>query len=86
MPPVQLGEKPIYSGAWDCAVKTVKKEGFFGLYKGIICIIILIWIIANYSNTVLNYIICYLVLFCLYILKLLINTYIVKKTHVSQSL
>lgn len=35
MPPVQLGKKPIYSGAWDCAVKTVKKEGFFGLYKGI---------------------------------------------------
>lgn len=36
MPPSQLGKIPIYTGAWDCAVKTVKKEGFFGLYKGII--------------------------------------------------
>lgn len=36
MPPVQPGKVPIYTGAWDCAVKTVKKEGFFGLYKGII--------------------------------------------------
>jgi len=34
MPPVQLGKIPIYNSAWDCAVKTVKKEGFFGLYKG----------------------------------------------------
>lgn len=34
--PLQLGKLPIYNGAWDCAVKTVKKEGFFGLYKGII--------------------------------------------------
>jgi len=34
MPPVQLGKLPIYSGAWDCAVKTIQREGFFGLYKG----------------------------------------------------
>lgn len=34
MPPAQLGKIPIYTGAWDCAVKTVRKEGFFGLYKG----------------------------------------------------
>jgi len=34
MPPAQLGKLPIYNGAWDCAVKTINKEGFFGLYKG----------------------------------------------------
>lgn len=28
------GEKPLYSGTWDCLTKTVKKEGFVGLYKG----------------------------------------------------
>lgn len=42
MPSVQLGKTPVYNGAWDCAVKTVKKEGFFGLYKGTIYIIIYI--------------------------------------------
>lgn len=23
-----------FKGAWDCAVQTVQKEGFFALYKG----------------------------------------------------
>lgn len=31
----KAGEKPMYAGTWDCIQKTVKKEGFFGLYKGI---------------------------------------------------
>lgn len=34
MPLVKPGESPLYRGTWDCAVKTVKKEGFKGLYKG----------------------------------------------------
>ncbi|XP_050526998.1 congested-like trachea protein isoform X1 [Daktulosphaira vitifoliae] len=34
MPSVQPGQTPMYTGAWDCAVKTVKREGFLGLYKG----------------------------------------------------
>jgi len=45
MPPVQLGKKPIYNGAWDCAIKTVKKEGFFGLYKGKTYIVVVFSII-----------------------------------------
>lgn len=28
------GKKPLYLGTWDCALKTVRNEGFFGLYKG----------------------------------------------------
>lgn len=28
------GEKPLYSGTFDCAKKTMQKEGFRGLYKG----------------------------------------------------
>ncbi|XP_038061658.1 mitochondrial carnitine/acylcarnitine carrier protein-like [Patiria miniata] len=28
------GAAPLYAGTWDCAKKTVTKEGFFGLYKG----------------------------------------------------
>lgn len=31
---VKPGEKPMYSGTWDCLTKTVKHEGFRGLYKG----------------------------------------------------
>lgn len=34
MPIPAPGEKPTYSGTWDCAVKTVKREGFRGFYKG----------------------------------------------------
>eukprot|EP01135_Chromosphaera_perkinsii_P009699 Nk52_evm25s1837 gene=Nk52_evmTU25s1837 len=32
---VAPGQKPLYTGAWDCAVKTVKKDGVRGLYRGI---------------------------------------------------
>ncbi|XP_063603528.1 mitochondrial carnitine/acylcarnitine carrier protein-like [Penaeus indicus] len=28
------GEQLQYKGTWDCALKTVRHEGFFGLYKG----------------------------------------------------
>ncbi|CAL4147656.1 unnamed protein product, partial [Meganyctiphanes norvegica] len=28
------GEKAFYAGTWDCAMKTIRNEGFFGLYKG----------------------------------------------------
>ncbi|XP_042865063.1 mitochondrial carnitine/acylcarnitine carrier protein-like isoform X2 [Penaeus japonicus] len=28
------GEQLLYKGTWDCALKTVRNEGFFGLYKG----------------------------------------------------
>lgn len=31
---VKPGEKPMYAGTWDCISKTVKHEGFRGLYKG----------------------------------------------------
>lgn len=34
MPQPQAGQSPLYTGTWDCARKTVVKEGFFGLYKG----------------------------------------------------
>ncbi|KAL4376507.1 hypothetical protein GQ457_02G016530 [Hibiscus cannabinus] len=30
------GQKPPYAGAWDCAMKTVKREGPMALYKGFI--------------------------------------------------
>ncbi|XP_046852752.1 mitochondrial carnitine/acylcarnitine carrier protein-like [Xenia sp. Carnegie-2017] len=33
-PKVAPGESPIFTGTFDCARKTVAKEGFFGLYKG----------------------------------------------------
>lgn len=28
------GEQALYRGTWDCFSKTIKREGFFGLYKG----------------------------------------------------
>lgn len=34
MPKPSPGQNPIYKGTIDCAMQTVKKEGFFGLYKG----------------------------------------------------
>lgn len=34
MPKPAPGEQPLFRGTWDCAVKTVKREGFLGLYKG----------------------------------------------------
>ena len=37
MPVVGPGQSPLYSGTWDCLKKTVKLEGFRGLYKGITC-------------------------------------------------
>lgn len=36
MPHVGPGETPIYRGAFDCAVKTIGKEGIGGLYKGML--------------------------------------------------
>lgn len=30
------GERPIFAGTFDCAYKTVKNEGFRGLYKGML--------------------------------------------------
>ncbi|KAH7698758.1 Protein DIF-1 [Aphelenchoides avenae] len=33
-PTPKPGEKPIFTGALDCVKKTVSKEGFFALYKG----------------------------------------------------
>merc|ERR1740131_344818 len=30
----QSVSNPLYKGTWDCCVKTVKAEGFLGLYKG----------------------------------------------------
>jgi len=34
MPKPAPGESPLYTGTWDCAKKTIKREGFLGLYKG----------------------------------------------------
>ena len=34
MPLPKPGESPLYAGTWDCAVKSVQREGFKGLYKG----------------------------------------------------
>lgn len=34
MPKPKGGEPPLYAGTWDCAKKTVKREGVLGLYKG----------------------------------------------------
>lgn len=35
MPVPRPNELPLYSGTWDCAKKTISKEGIRGLYKGI---------------------------------------------------
>ncbi|XP_049844945.1 congested-like trachea protein [Schistocerca gregaria] len=34
MPKTLPGEKPLYTGTWDCFRKTVSREGVRGLYKG----------------------------------------------------
>lgn len=34
MPLPAKGTLPLYSGTYDCAKKTVQREGFRGLYKG----------------------------------------------------
>ncbi|KAH9492040.1 hypothetical protein Btru_029350 [Bulinus truncatus] len=34
MPKPLPGQSPMYTGTFDCLAKTVRKEGFFGLYKG----------------------------------------------------
>lgn len=34
MPIPAAGQSPLFLGTWDCAKKTVQKEGFKGLYKG----------------------------------------------------
>lgn len=34
-PTPKPGEKPQFTGTWDCISKTIRNEGFFGLYKGI---------------------------------------------------
>lgn len=34
MPLPAPGQSPLFTGTWDCAKKTVQKEGFRGLYKG----------------------------------------------------
>merc|ERR1711974_283504 len=34
--PIIEGQKPMYSGTLDCALQTVRKEGFFALYKGML--------------------------------------------------
>uniref|UniRef100_A0A1B6LK75 Mitochondrial carnitine/acylcarnitine carrier protein n=1 Tax=Graphocephala atropunctata TaxID=36148 RepID=A0A1B6LK75_9HEMI len=34
MPQPSKGELPLYKGTWDCALKTIKHEGFKGFYKG----------------------------------------------------
>ncbi|XP_066978340.1 mitochondrial carnitine/acylcarnitine carrier protein-like [Macrobrachium rosenbergii] len=28
------GQRPLYTGTWDCLIKTIRAERFFGLYKG----------------------------------------------------
>ncbi|XP_059617115.1 congested-like trachea protein [Phlebotomus argentipes] len=34
MPVPEAGQSPLYAGTWDCAKKTIQREGFRGLYKG----------------------------------------------------
>uniref|UniRef100_A0A1L8DEP0 Putative mitochondrial ornithine transporter n=1 Tax=Nyssomyia neivai TaxID=330878 RepID=A0A1L8DEP0_9DIPT len=34
MPLPEAGQSPLYAGTWDCAKKTIQREGFRGLYKG----------------------------------------------------
>ena len=48
MPRPQAGVKPMYTGTWDCFTKTVKLEGFKGLYKGRIIIIFHIQVSYSY--------------------------------------
>jgi len=31
---IKPGIEPLYKGTWDCALKIIRKEGPFGLYKG----------------------------------------------------
>lgn len=35
MPQPEPGQKPMFTGTLDCALKTVRKEGILGLYKGL---------------------------------------------------
>lgn len=44
------GESPLYKGTWDCAKKTVAKEGFRGLYKGCLLILLIIIIYNLYLS------------------------------------
>lgn len=39
-----------FKGAWDCAVQTIQKEGFFALYKGIYIYIYTLRNIASFIN------------------------------------
>jgi solute carrier family 25 (mitochondrial carnitine/acylcarnitine transporter), member 20/29 len=34
MPVPEPGQPALYKGTWDCASKTMKRDGFFGLYRG----------------------------------------------------
>ncbi|KAI8771889.1 mitochondrial carnitine/acylcarnitine carrier protein isoform X2 [Biomphalaria glabrata] len=34
MPKPEPGQAPMFKGTFDCLAKTIRKEGFFGLYKG----------------------------------------------------
>lgn len=34
MPIPAAGTPPLYSGTYDCAKRTIQREGFRGLYKG----------------------------------------------------
>jgi len=63
MPAPAAGQSPLYKGTIDCAMQTIRKEGFFGLYKGMsaplagvspmfaICFLVLAWA-RNYSRSI----------------------------------